>query len=294
MDVQLNAFLSNLKAQSGYADNTQQAYASDLHQFVEFLTIRLGRKPNVTDITTQVIRKFLDGEKKSGLKPSTLHRRRVALKHFAQYLIDDGYLEGDLVEKISHWQENLWKEIAKKEVVCLSEKDVTRLLKTVGEVNSSRAVRDLAILSLMLETGLSIGVIVSINLADINMRSARVQVWFDGEKENWLSIPVTTPLIQNYLKESRPELTQSPNEDALFVSQMGGRISRQGVWQVIRNWGQQAGLKLTLSPRLLRHTAAKRMVAEGKTLDEIRRTLGHRNRFSTQALLRRLKKDCGA
>lgn len=292
MDAQLNAFLSELKTRGGYSENTRQAYASDLQQFITYLTAKLGRNPHVTDITPQLARKFLDGERKSGLKPSTLHRRRVALKQFAHFLIAAGYLQEDLAEKISQWQENLWKEISKKEVKCLSEKDVARLMKTLESVASPRSLRDVAIISMMLEIGISIGELVSINLSYLDLDSGRVRVRDILDEEVWLRVPATVPLIQDYLKEGRPDLTQSPNEDALFVSQMGGRISRQGVWQVLRKWGQQAGLKNTLSPRTLRHTAAMRMVKGGILVDEIQRTLGHRNPFSTQALLRRLKKDC--
>lgn len=292
MDTQLNAFLSELKTRRGYADNTRQAYASDLQQFVAYLTSKLGRNPQVSDITPQLARKFLDGERKSGLKPSTLHRRRVALKQFAKYLIAAGYLQGSLAENISEWQGNLWKEISKKEVECLSEKDAARLMQTLEKVSHPRALRDVAIISLMLEIGISIGELVSINLSYLDAEAGILRVRKNDEAEVWLRIPATIPLIKEYQKEGRPDLTQSPNEEALFVSQMGGRISRQGVWQVLRNWGRQAALKKTLSPRILRHTAAKRMVTRGLPVDEIQRALGHRNKFSTQALLRRLKKDC--
>ena len=73
---------------------------------------------------------------------------------------------------------------------------------------------------------------------------------------------------------------------------MGERITRQGVWQVLRTWGRQAKLRKALSPRILRHTAVKQMLLENKTLGEIQRMLGHRNEFSTRALVRRIKRAC--
>jgi integrase/recombinase XerD len=94
------------------------------------------------------------------------------------------------------------------------------------------------------------------------------------------------------LEEGRPELTQSLTEEALFVSQMGERITRQGVWQVLRSWGRQAKIRKAISPRILRHTAVKQMLLEDKPLVEIQKMLGHRNQFSTRALVRRIKKAC--
>ncbi len=285
----MNAYLSNLEAQQDYAENTRQAYASDVHKFVRYLKSKLGRELQVTDFTPQAAKRFLDKERKSGLKPSTLHRRRVSLKHFAQYLTDKGLLGDDLVEKISHIQENLWEEISKGKVKYLSGEEVEKLLKTIGEIKNPRAQRDRAIISLMLEFGISISTLVSLNLSDINLQSKRLRFRLSDQKEMRVSIPKSAGLIQEYLETSRPELTQKPLEKALFVSQMGKRISRQGLWQRLRSWGRRAELSQELSPRVIRHTAARQMILEGRRLGEIQRLLGHRNQLSTRFLVRRLK-----
>jgi integrase/recombinase XerD len=293
MDTQLKTYLGTLEAHQGYAENTRQAYANDLFQFYEYLKINLGRKPRVSDFTLEVTKKFLEAERKSGMKPSTLHRRRVSLKRFAQYLSDQGFGESDLVETISQLQENLWREISKQKLACLTNKEVERLLKTVRMSNNPRSHRDLAILSILLEIGMSIGALVSLNLSDINLREFRIRIGFSNEKESRVSIPKSSGLIRKYLDEGRPELTQSLSEEALFVSQLGGRISRQGIWQVLRIWGRRAKIRKNLSPRLLRHTAVKRMIIEGKSLEEIQKFLGHGNQLSTRSLVRRVRKACG-
>jgi integrase/recombinase XerD len=289
MDVQLNAYLSNLEAQQDYAENTRQAYASDVHKFLGYLKSKLGRELQVTDFTPKATKRFLDKERKSGLKPSTVHRRRVSLKHFAQYLTGKGLLGDDLVEKISHMQENLWEEISKGKVKYLSGEEVEKLLTTTGGINNPRALRDRAVISLILEIGISISTLVTLNLSDINLQRKRLRLRLSDLEEVWVSIPKSAGLIQEYLEASRPELTQKPMEKALFVSQMGKRISRQGVWQRLQSWGQRAELSQELSPRVIRHTAARQMILEGRRLGEIQRLLGHRNKLSTRFLVRRLK-----
>ena len=292
MDNQLKTYLGTLKSHQKYAKNTYQAYANDLFQFFNFLESNLGRKPETTDFTPEVTKKFLEVEKKSGMKPSTLHRRRVSLKHFAQFLCDQGLLDYAVVETISQIQENLWKEISKQKVECLNPKEVERLLRTVSMANTPRSYRDLAILSILLETGLSIGDLVSLNLSDVNIREFRLRVGNNDKTGSWVLIPTSIDKIRIYLKEGRPELTQSMGEEALFVSQMGGRISRQGVWQVLRIWGRQAKIRKKLSPRILRHTAVKQMLIDEKPFDEIQNLLGHRNPLSTRSLIRRIKRAC--
>lgn len=294
MQIQLNSFLSELDQQNGYAESTRQAYACDLQKFTKFLSNKLGHEPQVSDFTPQTIKKFLDKEKRSGLKPSTLHRRRVSLKRFAVYLANNGFTSSGLAEAISGLQTGLWREIAKTEVSCLVKGQIEALFEAVEQTKTPRSLRDLAILSLLFEVGLSIGDVILINLSDLDLRAGRLSVYLEDGQENYISIKKSAPNIQAYLKTGRPELTQYLNEEALFVSQMGGRISRQGVWQVVRNWGKVSGLSQPLSPRIIRHTAAYRMVKEGKSIEEIQRLLGHRNLLSTRALVRRLKKTCDA
>ncbi len=292
MDDQLETYLGTLKSHHRYAKNTCQAYANDIFQFLSFLESNLGRKPEATDFTPEVTKKFLEVEKKSGMKPSTLHRRRVSLKHFAQFLYDQGLIDINVVRTISQIQENLWKEISKQKVACLNSKEVERLLHTVDMANTPRSCRDLAILSILLETGLSIGDLVSLNLSDVNIRESKLRVGSNNKIGSWLIIPTSIEKIRIYLAEGRPELTQSLGEEALFVSQMGGRISRQGIWQVLRIWGRQAKIRKKLSPRILRHTAVKQMLLDEKPFDEIQQFLGHRNPLSTRSLIRRIRKAC--
>jgi integrase/recombinase XerD len=292
MDEQLKAFIHTLDTQQGYTESTRQAYAADLYQFFKFLEIYFGRKPKLTDFTLEVTKKFLEGERKAGMKPSTLHRRRVALKRFAQYLSDQNFLDSEVVMSVSQLQENLWKEISKQKVVCLNEKEVDRLMRTIQLENNPRALRDLAMFTLLFESGISIGILVSLNLSDINLRESGIRILENSHNDSWVFLPDSITKIKKYLEEGRPELTQSLSEEALFISQMGERITRQGVWQVLRTWGRQAKLRKTLSPRILRHTAVKQMLLENKTLGEIQQMLGHRNQFSTRALVRRIKKTC--
>ena len=91
-----------------------------------------------------------------------------------------------------------------------------------------------------------------------------------------------------YLTAARPELKPGEMEDALFISQKGGRITRQAVWQRIHRVGVRADLPCKLTPRVLRNTAAYRLRQAGYPVREIRRRLGHRSLRSTQLMLERL------
>ncbi|MEN8242901.1 MAG: tyrosine-type recombinase/integrase, partial [Chloroflexota bacterium] len=218
-----------------------------------------------------------------------LHRRRVSLKKFAEFLSDRGELEKSSVQEVAGWQQNLWVEIASREAVYLSEDEVDLLFKVMDLEDKPRNLRDKAIISLILGTGVSIGTLVELNLSDLNLQKHRVRV--DIASNQWFGIVDSVEYLEQYLVISRPELTQTASEEALFVSQMGGRITRQGAWQVIKAWGIAAGLEIALSPRVLRHTAVRRMIEQDKPLKKIQQMLGHNNEHSTQALLRKILKS---
>jgi site-specific recombinase XerD len=175
---------------------------------------------------------------------------------------------------------------------CLTEEQVASIMQAIETSPRARARRDQAILSLLLETGLSVGSLVRLDLDDLDLSQGWLNVSGENEKSNRLPLGQAAAALQGYLEEGRPELNHQPDEKALFVSQMDGRISRQGVWQILRHWGRKAVPPIDLSPRLVRNTAALRMLKAGHPTREIQARLGHANFLSTQALLRRLEGAC--
>jgi integrase/recombinase XerD len=155
-----------------------------------------------------------------------------------------------------------------------------------------RARRDHAILTLLLETGLSVGTLIALNLTDLDLRAGKLHIRTEEGEDTWLPLSSATAVMKRYVEEGRPDLNREPNEPALFISQMNGRMSRQGIWQILRYWGRLLSPPVVLSPRLVRHTAALHMARNGRPLSEIQALLGHSNPLSTQALLRRLLANC--
>lgn len=289
MNYQLAAFINSLSGDQGYAQNTLQAYTNDLQGFVQFLKDVLGREPGLDDLTPEAVKQYFVREKKSGLKWSTLNRRRAAIKRFSQFLIERGDIEEALVNKN---QELFPKTGAKKEdleVPFLNDQEIEAVLETVGKGGAARDLRDLSMVRILIETGISIGVLVGLNLTDLNLRQKRFRVKDEKGNAYWYIVPHATESIQQYLQYGRPDLTQNAHEIAVFVSQLGRRITRQGFWQILKNLGEGAKLSQPLSPRIIRHTAAKRMVSTGKPIVEIQKLLGHRNPLSTRFLVRRIK-----
>ena len=290
MEPYVNAFMDNLAAEPNYSESTRMAYGSDLRVFLGYLNAALDRPPRLEDINTQQVAAFLQLESENGRRQSTLVRRLATLRRFISYLHEEGDLDKSLVDYNNQIIDEVIAKVAPTRTPnTLSDNQINRLWATIETSQRVRARRDQAILTLLLETGLSVGTLVLLNLSDLDLNAGLLHLNTDPNNDIWLPLGSATESLRRYLEEGRRDLNPQPDEPALFISQMGGRISRQGIWQILRYWGKLTDPPIDLSPRVVRHTAAVRMARKGRPLDEIQALLGHSNPLSTQALLRRLE-----
>jgi integrase/recombinase XerD len=286
----LDHFLDVLKLENKHSASTLQAYAADLRRFRGFLEVSERAKESVTDIFSSDFTAFLESENQSGFSSNTLQRRKMVLAQFAQYLVTTGVFTADQIEDLITWRPNLWQEIYKQEVYLLTDSQIERLLTPHDQGGVVKTFRDLAMISLLLETGLSISELISLRLNDFNYDNKTVKIKRQYGGMFKFMVPSTVDFLDMYIRIERPEVVQSPYEEVLFISQMGGPITRQGVWQMLKAAGDRAKLDLRLSPRVLRHTAVKEMITSGLKTKEIQSRLGHRNIYSTRALVRKVKR----
>ncbi len=92
----------------------------------------------------------------------------------------------------------------------------------------------------------------------------------------------TTALLKEYLAEGRPQLAKHKVEKALFLNHWGEKLTRQGLWLIIKGYARQAGLNTEVTPHTLRHSFAVHRLSKGSKLEDIQRLLGHANISTTQ------------
>jgi integrase/recombinase XerD len=217
----------------------------------------------------------------------------ATLTYFQDYLVNEGSLAGNQFAGTDGMIQRVISQMPKnKSPKCLSEQQVQAVLAILESSDRPRALRDRVIFMLLLETGLSVASLTDLDMTDIDLASGRLHVHLAWAGDVWLGMSEAVSSVEQYIIEGRPNLLHKPGEPALFISQMDGRLSRQGVWQILKYWGLQAEPAIPLSPRLVRHTAALRMKNSGLSSRDIQQRLGHRNLLSTQALIRRLEANC--
>ena len=88
--------------------------------------------------------------------------------------------------------------------------------------------------------------------------------------------------LQVYLDEGRPTLLVDPNEQALFLNHRGQRLTRQGLWLIIKRYVNEVEIDDIVTPHTLRHSFAAHLLNAGANLREVQERLGHANVSTTQ------------
>lgn len=287
METHVRAFLVVLQAQERYSHNTILGYQNDLQHFSKYLYQHFGRPPEITDFNAEQVTAYL----KSGdhiYKPSTVKRRLATLKHFARFLQLTGEREAFQFPAIDQILPPIPELSRSRKISILSNEQVASLIMAIKADPRPQARRDEAIFRLILEIGITVSQLANINLTDFDQHSNRLRIQKSTGENRRFHIENSGPTLKRYLLEGRPELNPTPGETALFISQMGTRVSRQGVWQICQRWGKKIGIKDNLSPRILRHTAVHRLIQAGFPEKSIQEILEYQNLEATQGLLQRI------
>jgi integrase/recombinase XerD len=88
--------------------------------------------------------------------------------------------------------------------------------------------------------------------------------------------------IQNYLKQSRILLLKKKTNDYIFVNRQGQKLSRQGLWKIIKGYGKKIGISSNMTPHVLRHSFATHLVEKGADLRSVQMMLGHSSISTTE------------
>jgi len=277
--LEVEEFLTWLSAERGRSNNTIVAYRRDLRLHVAWLRAQ-GRA--IADVDEATITAYVAWMRASERAPSSVARGLVAVRALYRFLADDGQLTVDPAAEVE--VPRVPKGLPKP----LSEADVTRLLDTV-QGDDAIARRDRAILEVLYGTGLRISELVGLGVADLDLEGGLLRAFGKGSKERIVPIGrYAREALAAYLSPAgRGELApdrwaRRGDAEAVFLNKRGGTLSRQGAWQIVRSYGDRAGLGDRLSPHVLRHSCATHMLDHGADIRAVQELLGHASLSTTQ------------
>jgi integrase/recombinase XerD len=273
MQALLEQFVDTLALEEGLSSNTRQAYASDIRRFGLFMA---ARRSGLNAITRKDVLDFLHREKEQGASSATLSRRLVAVKVIFRFLLREGVLAKNVTEVME--SPRLWKVLPE----ALSMRDVDRLLQAVsGETRQD--LRDRAVLELFYATGMRVSELAGLTLEDVRPEEGFVRCVGKGNKMRVIPFgQKARDAVLRYLAEGRPAFQPKPEAREVFLGIRGVRLTRMGLWKIIRDRAREAGLSRPLHPHMLRHSFATHLLANGAPLRVIQEMLGHADIATTQ------------
>jgi len=279
MDSAIEQFLSHLSGDKGYSENTVSAYRNDLTQFMQFLQRSdVGRWPRLRQ---QDILAYGLHLREREYKQSTLARKLASVRSFSHFLKDAGVVTDDPAEGLDSPQ------VARRTPRTLSDKEVALLLELPGRTPTAKGLRDRAILELLYATGMRVSEVTSLDLDDADSVSGSIICGRSTPAQRAIPLnPHAMEALRAYLDFGREELVTAAGQTALFVNHRGERLSRQGLWLVIKHYVKELGLGDNVTPHTLRHSAAAHRLSLGANITEVQHLLGHANPSSTQIYLR--------
>ncbi len=273
-DRALSRFLSFLDVECGLADNTLQAYQSDLTQLMGFLAE--GGLRFVVGLTPLSVQQFLRDLHERGLALSSIARHLASVRVFLRFCRLNGWLGDDVAAKLE--TPTRWQRLPGT----LNLKQVEDLL-AAPDPEDPLYLRDRAILESLYATGLRVSELCDLSLTDVNLDIGYVRCLGKGRRERIVPLGRSSlEAIYEYRHRLRPALATGRATDHLFLSRTGRRLGRENCWRLVVKCATRAGLATSVSPHTLRHSFATHLLEGGADLRVVQELLGHANVSTTQ------------
>lgn len=263
-------FLRYIKVERQLSPYTQKSYFRQLSAL-----IMTANKMAITDwrkLDAANVRMLLAQSKRAGLNPASLALRMSALRSFLDWLVHHGVLAANPAKGISTPKSG--RHLPKN----IDVDEVNKLLAI--DDNDPLAVRDRAMLELMYGSGLRLSELVGLDCKRINLEAGEVWVVGKGSKER--KLPVGRIAIEWLERWLSMREWFAPEDDALFISKNGNRISARNVEKRFNQWGIKQGVNSHIHPHKLRHSFATHMLESSGDLRAVQELLGHANLSTTQ------------
>ena len=259
-------FIDALWVEDGLAKLSLQAYRRDLdllgHWLAQESCCALDRAGEA-DLLGYI------SARHAGSRAATANRRLSTFRRFYRWALRERIVSADPTLRLLAARQPL--RVPKT----LSEAQVEALL---GAPNTDTALglRDRAMLELMYASGLRVSELVLIKTVYLSLPDGALRVMgkgsrerlvpFGGEAESWL---------RRWMDGPRAEVLGGQSSDALFVTRLGGPMTRQMFWKLVKRYALAVDITAPLSPHTLRHAFATHLLNHGADLRAVQMLLGH-------------------
>lgn len=280
MDLEktLNSFVIEMKSTKNLSTKSIKAYYSDILNFIKFINDQNNKMINSENII-----KYIDSLKTiKKLKDSSIKRKIISLKIFTQYLYDYSFIDTYPLQRLKFkykTERTLPKTLTIEEVKKLLNCITSSFSLSSSNFKIFEGTRDLAIIDLLISTGIRIGEICSIKLDDINITDKTLLIHGKGRKERLLFIS-SSETINNIKKWL--EIRSNHLNNHLFLNRYGNSLTIHSIEDIFYKYRNLSEINPNSTPHYLRHTFATNLLINGADIRSVQEILGHSNISTTE------------
>lgn len=264
-----NDFEQYLTQVRGRAVSTSRAYDHDLARFTDWLSQRGITQPK--DVTTRVIEDYLQPLDCSMARKA---RIRSSISTFFSFLMNRGIINANPADRLESIK------LPTKEPVYLTPQQCLAFLAAVTKTTPYFRHRDMAIMKLLLKSGLRRAEVISLNIEDVDLNHGSMRITRKGNKQQVLPLhPDLVADLTAYIEH------ENRHSGPLFMSKRGNRLSAVELWHLVKKYAKAAGLSKTVTVHSLRHSFASTLLGQNVSTSYIQSLMGHQHLSTTARYL---------
>jgi integrase/recombinase XerD len=272
----LESFLNYLCIERNFSENTRLSYHNDLQRYLLFIQ---DHERALAEIKPAHVQEFISELYHTGLESSSLARNVSAIRSFHKFLARERVLEANPAENLHQPKQSRYLPAV------LSVDETMRILNAPlqQEPRGKFHLRDKAVLEFLYATGVRVSELVNLRQQNLYFDAGFARIFGKGYRERL--VPVGRSAIEwttRYMNELRISLTGRDSEDYIFLNARGKKLSRMGIFNIVRQYAVLAGTEKEISPHTFRHSFATHLLEGGADLRSVQEMLGHSSISTTQ------------
>lgn len=271
----LEDYINYLKIERGLSLNSISSYSRDVKKLISFLEVNdISMSPIKIDKT--IIQEFIYQIAKE-VNARSQSRIISGLRSFFDFLIFENYRETNPLELIEA------PKIGRKLPDTLSISEIDLIISSI-DLSNPQGERNRAIIETLYSCGLRVSELINLKLSDLFFDEGFIKVTGKGDKQRFVPIGnLTQKYINIYKSEVRIHIPViGEHRDVLFLNRRGKQLTRAMIFTIVKQLGEKAGIKKTISPHTFRHSFATHLLENGADLRAIQLMLGHESITTTE------------